>query len=331
MARSLRRRAVQCYSLLGVLLMAPLATHTADAQVAKMPPQVQDLLAAVGPVWGADIGGNIQRTREVYTPLLRAAPKDGVQVTRDLAYGSHPGQQLDLYQPEGGTSVPIVVFVHGGAYVRGSRNSSDEIAANVATYFARQGMLGVNADYRLAPAAPWPAGADDMGAIVTWLRAHGPRYGGDTSRIYLIGHSAGATHVAGYVFDKTLHPHDGPGVAGVVLMSGRYRIAPESDDPNLGNVQAYFGKDGSQYPTRSPITHIEGAEGLPTFVVISEYDNPDLDTSGAQLFAALCARDGACPRFTRLMGHNHLSTVFHFNTADDALGREIVEFIQEGR
>ena len=89
--------------------MAPLVTHTADAQVAKMPPQVQDLLAAVGPVWGADIGGNIQRTREVYTPLLRAAPKDGVQVTRDLAYGSHPGQQLDLYQPEGGTGVPIVV------------------------------------------------------------------------------------------------------------------------------------------------------------------------------------------------------------------------------
>ena len=327
MARSLRRPASRFGCLLAVFLIALLTASTAHAQVSKMPAHVQDLLAEIGPVWGDDIRGNIERTYEVYAPLLRDAPKDGVRVTRDVSYGPHPNQELDVYQPENGTGAPIVVFIHGGAYVRGSRNRS----GNVLTYFARQGMVGINADYRLAPGAPWPAGAEDMGAIVTWVKANGTIYGGDTNRIYFIGNSAGATHIAGYVLDESLQPDDGHGVAGVVLMSGRYRIAPEPNDPNFGNVQAYFGDDASQYPRRSPITHIDGNQDLPTFVVIAEYDNPDLDTHGAQLFAALCERDGACPRFTRMMGHNHLSMVFHFNTADDALGREILEFIKEGR
>ena len=65
--------------------------------------------------------------------------------------------------------------------------------------------------------------------------------------------------------------------------------------------------------------------------MIAEYDNPDLDVLGAELFAALCERDGACPRFTRLAGHNHLSMVLNFNTVDEALGREIIEFIGNGR
>jgi hypothetical protein len=52
---------------------------------------------------------------------------------------------------------------------------------------------------------------------------------------------------------------------------------------------------------------------------------------GAELLAALCARDGACPRFRRLEKHNHLSEVFAFNTADEQLGREILEFMRRGR
>ena len=52
---------------------------------------------------------------------------------------------------------------------------------------------------------------------------------------------------------------------------------------------------------------------------------------GALLLAALCERDRACPRFTRMQLHNHLSMVYQFNTADDALGREIAEFIRRGR
>ena len=307
------------------------AAVPAFAQVANMPPEVQQRLAEVGPGWGKNISGNIEKTLEVYTPLLAAAPKAGVGAYRDVAYGPDARHTLDIYRTEGVKNAPVVVFFHGGAYVRGDRNVNAEVYGNVATYFARNGFVGVNATYRLAPAAKWPAAAQDVGSVVNWLKENAAKYGGDPNRIYLIGHSAGATHVATYVYTKSLQPSQGHGVAGVVLMSGRYLFEPNPDDPNLKNFQAYFGADATQYPARSPINHVKTAAPLPTFVVVSEYDNPDLDTQGALLLAALCARDRACPRFSRMEKHNHLSMVYQFNTADDALGREIMEFMRRGR
>ncbi len=312
-------------------LLIVVATGVLKAQVTASPQNVQDLLSRVGPVWGDDIAGNIRSTLEVYTPVLKDAPKGNVQATMEVAYGPEAEQYLDLYRQDGLSGAPIVVFLHGGAYVRGARNTTPETYSNVSIFFARMGMLGVNADYRLAPAAPWPAGAEDVGAIVQWLKSNGSRYGGDPDRIYLIGHSAGATHVANYAYDESLQPESGPGIAGMILMSGRYNVMPNFSDPNFDNVRAYFGDDATLYPQRSPINHIQDADRIPTFLVIAEYDNPSLDVVGAELFSALCVRDGACPRFTRLSGHNHLSMVYHFNTADEALGREIINFIDEGR
>src|SRR3954466_3272268 len=183
----------------------------------------------------------------------------------------------------------------------------------------------------LAPAAQWPAAAQDVGLLVKWLKANASAHGGDPERIYLIGHSAGATHIATYLYHSDLQEPNGAGIAGVVLMSGRYHFDPKPDDPNLANFQAYFGTDQTRYPAQSPINYVKGAKPMPTFIVVSEYDNPDLDTQGALLFGALCERDRACPRFTRMELHNHLSMVYQFNTADDALGRQILEFIRRGR
>jgi len=313
--------------LLALMLMAA----PAFAQVSNMPAQVQQRLAEVGPGWGKDIGGNIEKTLEVYTPLLAVAPKQGVSVERNLAYGPDARHRADLFRADGLKNAPVVVFLHGGAYVRGDRDINAEVYGNVPMYFARQGMLGVNATYRLAPAAQWPAAAQDVASLIAWLKSNAARYGGDPNRIYLIGHSAGATHVATYAYLKELQPAQGPGLAGIVLISGRYHFDPHPSDPNLKNFQAYFGTDRAQYPARSPISHVKGAARLPTFIVIAEYDNPDLDTQGAMLLAALCERDRACPRFTRMEKHNHLSEVYQFNTADDALGREVLEFIRRGR
>ena len=320
--------------LLACLLALPchgmLAGHAA-AQVSLMPQAVQERLQEVGPGWGKNITANIAKTLEVYAPILAAAPADGVKITKDVAYGPDARHRIDVFQPEGKTGVPVVVFLHGGAYVRGDRNISPEVYSNVTTYFARQGFLGINGTYRLAPAAIWPAAAQDVAQIVKWVKDNAASFGGDPNRIYLIGHSAGATHVATYAFMKTIQGESGPGLAGIVLMSGRYFFDPHPDDPNLRNFQAYFGSDPAAYPRQSPINYVKDAPRIPVFVVVAEYDNPDLDTQGALLLAALCERDRACPRFLRMEKHNHLSMTFQFNTKDDLLGREILQFIARGR
>jgi len=323
--------------LLGCLTCASIALpNLAWGQVATMPAAVQERLRQVGPGWGRDINGNIAKTLEVYAPLLAAAPKDGVKITRDTAYGPDPRHRLDVHEPvprkaDDGRGSAILLFFHGGAYVRGDRNVHAEVYGNIATYFARQGLIGINGTYRLAPGAQWPAAAQDVGGAVAWARENASRLGGDPSRIYLMGHSAGATHVATYAFHREAQPQSGHGLAGIILMSGRYLFDPSPDDPNLRNFEAYFGTDRARYAAMSPINHVKTAKDLPTFVIVAEYDNPDLDTQGAMLLSALCQRDRACPRFTRMAHHNHLSMTYQFNTRDEAIGREILEFIALGR
>jgi acetyl esterase/lipase len=176
--------------------------------------------------------------------------------------------------------------MHGGAYVAGDKDAG-EVYGNIGYRFARQGLLAFNINYRLAPASKWPGAVNDL--------------------IWLMGHSAGATHVATYLFDKALQPNDGPGVLGAILISGRYRLHYDPKYPNGKNMQAYFGDDPTLYPERSAINHINDGIKLPVFLAITEYDNPGLDVSGAEMLAALCKRDGACPRFTRQLYHNHIS------------------------
>jgi acetyl esterase/lipase len=104
---------------------------------------------------------------------------------------------LDLRTPES-AGAPLVVFLHGGGWLRGSRKvftpgisdaqSFDRIVA------ADFGVA--SCEYRLSGEARFPAQLDDVDAALAWLREHGVAYGVDASRIVLWGVSAGATLAA---------------------------------------------------------------------------------------------------------------------------------------
>ena len=100
------------------LALLPILRAPASAQMSNMPEDLRARLAEINPTWGKDIFGNVVTTLALYMPLLAAAPKDGVRIERDLAYGPDPLHRLDLHKQEGRTGMPIVVFLHGGAYVR---------------------------------------------------------------------------------------------------------------------------------------------------------------------------------------------------------------------
>jgi len=150
-----------CLAALAMVLLTP--AMPARSQVSLLPPDVQRVLADVGPQWGKALAKNIETTIATFQPILKAAPKDGVAVSKNLAYGEDPKQILDVYQPQGAREAPVVIFIHGGAYVRGDKDLYGEMYGNIATWFARQGALGINATYRLArngrrrptTCAPW--------------------------------------------------------------------------------------------------------------------------------------------------------------------------------
>ena len=101
---------------------------------------------------------------------------------RRLAYGAHARQVLDVFSPAGARAAPVMMFVHGGAFVRGDKRVTGELYENVLHWFARQGFVGVNIEYRLAPEAAYPGGArisrwPSTGYTITSLAMVATRHG----------------------------------------------------------------------------------------------------------------------------------------------------------
>jgi hypothetical protein len=127
-----------------------------------------------------------------------------------------------------------------------------------------------------------------------------------------------------------VRPAEGHGLAGLVLISARVRADVRPDNPNAAAVMAYFGEDESLYEARSPVTHAANLD-VPVFIAIAEHENPLLDVYGAELLHRVSIARGRAPRFMRLPEHNHISIMAHFNTEEELLGREILEFFAAGR
>jgi acetyl esterase/lipase len=117
---------------------------------------------------------------------LMAAP---APTERELAYGSHPRQRLDLVVPEG-KGFPTVLFVHGGSLTTGDK--ADDDYGKVCRAFPAAGIACANVNYRLAGDAAWPAQAEDVAAAVAWAGKRVGERGGDRERVFLVGHSSGA-------------------------------------------------------------------------------------------------------------------------------------------
>jgi acetyl esterase/lipase len=293
--------------------------------LANLPEPARRTLAEIGPVWGTDIQRHRDIVLGIYGPLLAAAPKAGIETARGIAYGAHPRHVLDVYRRSGNADAPVVLFVHGGAFVRGDKDVTAEVYANVCCYFARHGHLAVNVEYRLAPESKYPGGAADLAGAIAWVKGRAREFGGDPDRLFLVGHSAGATHVATYAWDPNAALGPDPAVRGLVLISGRLRADARPDNPNAPGVRAYFGDDESRYEARSPVTYA-AASRLPVFLAIAEYENPLLDVYGAEAFHRIAVARGRAPRFLRLARHNHISMIAHVNTEEDVLGGEMREF-----
>jgi triacylglycerol lipase len=241
----------------------------------------------------------------------------------DIAFGAHARQKLDVYHvADGKQGKTIVIYIPGGGFTGGDKRQDDNYFGNVCRFFARQGMVGVAANYRLAPEFAWPSAGQDVQSAVRWMKANATRFGGDPGRVVIFGHSAGSSHVASYLFDPDLR--GGDEVMGGVLASGLYALRKEE---MRANVAQYFGDDEALYAQRSALTHV-GQSKAPVFLAVAEMDPVYLITPTFEMARALSLRDKKPPHIIRLAGHNHFSTMCTFGTVDDSFSTPLTEWIR---
>ena len=263
---------------------------------------------------------NIGALRQIYKQHLVEANHPIPSISRNLSYGDNPLQTLDIHVPRtlSSKSLPVILFVHGGAFVRGDK-SDHVIFDNVLNYFTRNNIIGVNINYRLAPEHKWPSGAEDISSSIEWIHRNAKKYNIDKSKIFLMGHSAGAAHVAAYSFDESLQLNKGnDGVKGSILLSGVYSKSSDR------SKEVYYGTTVNNMP----IDFLAG-RSMPLFVIDAQYDKISTQTEAINLIQMICKRDNLCPHHKQIPGHNHYSMMYHFNTLDESIAPDILAFINQ--
>ena len=191
----------------------------------------------------------------------------------------------------------------------------------------KSGFVGVNMTYRLAPQSPWPAGSQDIASAVQWVTDNIASRGGNPAKIYLMGHSAGASHVAGYVSHPEFYKVKDGGLAGAIMVSGIYQHDPEAaSDPE----RAYYGTDPTLYAERSSLQGLLKAK-MPIMVTAAELDPPRFVEQLELLKNGRCKSEYGCAHSFLLPQHSHMSEVYSINTADTRLTDQILDFVRTGK
>ena len=307
-------------ALAAVAAVFALSALAADS---PMPPEIAKKLAELGRVIDP------QATAKLYAPLQPTEPYFGFRIERDLKYGPAERNRLDIFMPQNVTSGrPVLIFVHGGAFIGGNkRMPNSPFYDNVMMWAVKNGFIGVNITYRLAPGSPWPAGAEDIASAIRWVSDEIGERGGDASRIYLMGHSAGAIHVASYVSHPEFYKVKNGGLKGAIMVSGIYDLttAPLTDPE-----RAYFGSDASHYAEESSLPGLLKTN-IPLMAVSSELDLPGFVKQLDLFKDATCKRPAGCARTVMLPQHSHMSEVYSINTEDTRLTDQILEFVKAGK
>jgi len=196
-------------------------------------------------------------------PLYFHALNSAVPVvgTSTVVYSPQHAQPLDIYPARDASGpAPVVLFFYGGTWRDGHR----EYYRFVGESLSRHGVLVLVPDYRKAPADPFPAFMEDAAMAAAWAKQHVAEYGGDPSRIHLMGHSAGAHMVAllatdpRYLAQQQLQPRD---FASVIGLSGPYDFLPITER----KVRRVF-PDRARWPETQPVNFVDGDE--PPFLLL---------------------------------------------------------------
>ena len=196
-------------------------------------------------------------------------PKDGNsrRVARDIAFGGHDQQKLDVYAPRTlAGKAPVLVYIYGGSWRMGDKNEYD-FAGRA---FAGKGYVTVIPDYRKVPEVVFPSFLEDGASALKWVTDNIAEYGGDPSRIYLVGHSAGAYNAVMLAVDPQFLAAEGLGpdtIDGVTSMAGPHDFYPFDVQATIDA----FGAAENPETTTQPVALVT-PDAPPMFLLIGSDD-----------------------------------------------------------
>lgn len=264
-------------------------------------------------------------------------PPQPAHATLDIPYAAIAGVDagllsLDVHRPAGVTNAPVIVFVHGGGWRAGDKQSSSHDAK--VTGFTAAGYVMVMVNYRLAPSAKHPDAVSDVAASLAWVHDHIVEYGGNPNAIVVMGHSAGA-HLASLVSTDRRYLAAAGKPIGILkgtvsLDTGDYDLvaAVESDGGQHRQlVEDAFGSSPEAWADASPINHVTA--GLAPFDVVHIESGRKQEQSEA--FAAKLEAAGVRAVVHVAVGERHEDVNKNLGVPGDPTTEQVMAFLESLR
>jgi acetyl esterase/lipase len=211
-------------------------------------------------------------------------PTGPYTATTDIAYGASPRQKLDVYRPQGSGLHPVIVFFYGGGWESGDRGPYRFVAESL----TRHGYVVVIPDYRVYPEVRFPVFIEDAAQAMRWARDNAAQFGGDPSRLFLMGHSAGAHIAAMVALDARYLANAGierRALKGFIGLAGPYDFLPLTTE-KLKTILA--APDMAQ---TQPITFAD--EGAPPMLLLHGLDDTTVLPRNSVNLAARLRENGS--------------------------------------
>lgn len=281
-------------------------------------------------------------TRLVLAALMAVAAgaQTAPRVERNLPYAQPATERnlLDVYAPASGAKMPVVVWVHGGGWMRGSK---EEMNAKPAA-FVEKGYVFIPVNYRFVPQVAMGTIIRDVAKAVGWAHANAGRYGGDPERMFLMGHSAGAQLAAILCTDSRYVEAEGvplEHIKGCVPLDGdtydvplqvatatARRLSLKQPRPKMGHPEK-FGTPAQQR-LYSAVNHVGPNRGIPPFLLLHVADHTDTTAQAQRLWAAL-DQAGIKAKMFGSEGTDHVKLDRDIGVAGDDATRELFAFMAE--
>lgn len=222
---------------------------------------------------------------------------------RDVAYGPHPRQRMDIYLPSGGGNAlkPVVFFIYGGSWANGAK----ETYSFVGDALAARGFVTVIADYRLVPEVRFPIFIEDGARALRFVRDNIARFGGAPRQIHLMGHSAGAYNAMMLTLDRRYLGAVGMGIGDIrstVGLSGPYDFFPF----DIEVTKAAFGN--ARDPAQTQPINFARRDAPPIFLATGSGDTTVLPRNSERLALALKQAGAPSVSLKIYPGLGHAST-----------------------
>ena len=243
---------------------------------------------------------------------------DGVMYMRDIRYGRNKKYHtLDICWPVGAEKLPVIISVHGGGYVYGSKEVYQFYCASL----AEKGFTVINFNYRLAPEYKFPAPLEDLTLVIKWMMANKDDYPIDTENVFLVGDSAGAQIISQYgaIYSnrayRKIMDFKKPKITirGLGFCCGTYDIKTELDETGAkGLLRDYFTSKPEKFGEKLNVLKYITNDYPPVYMFSSKGDF--LQEAVEPMADLLKDRGGKCKY--KIYGTKSTGHVFHVNMND---------------